>query len=198
MGTLFKLKSFYVRTFTSQKYQEYFIVKNIFEHNTIVSIQWFEFFFHELFNESFYNYLFEASVYKKNLQLVQYLIDKTNFNLPQQKILLSSLNHQLLTQNLKEKNYFSWLAIIASHSNLQLLGLEKQYHYEDYFIFISYLFKHNILKQQFNNDITKKLILENCHKNAQKMFENLFLELKLSCKNNKAPQNVVPYKVKKI
>lgn len=197
MGLLFKLKCFFIRTFKSQKYQEFFITKSIFSNNhTLDALQFFENFFNSLFNTSFYNYLFEASIYKKDFNTLEYLINKINLDIPQEKALLNQIFQHLTTSDLKSKNYFSWLAIISSHTNFQLMGLEKNYNYEDHYSFVSYFLTHDKVKKYFNNIQTQELILENCHDNAQKMFAALFLDIKLSSK--KALPKVMPSKVKKI
>lgn len=197
MGLLFKLKCFFIRTFKSKKYQEFFVTKSIFSNQyTIDNLQFFEKSFKSLFRSSFYNYLFEASIYKKDINTLEYLINKINLDIPQDKALLSHINLQLLTSDLKSKNYFAWLAIMSSHTNFQLMGLEKNYNYEDHYSFVSYFLKHDKIKKYFNNFQTQELILENCHNNAQKMFSALFLDIKLSTK--KALPKVMPSKVKKI
>lgn len=196
MGNLFTLKCLFIRIFKPIQYQQCFIIKTIFEKSSIDYLQQLEIHFSQVFNTQFYNYVFEAAIYKKNLAVIQYLIDKTDFNIVQNKKIIHELHNKILTDNLKQDNYFAWLAIISSHSNLQLLGLEKNYHYDDYFNIVAYLLRHDKLKHFFYNEYTKELILSYCHDNAKKMFQSLFLELKLS--NKKALQNVVPYKVVKI
>lgn len=197
MGLFFKIKSIYIRTFKPKKYQEFFIIKTIFSSfNPLDTLKFFEKSFQNLFSTEFYNYLFEASIYKKNLCLLEYLFDKINLEIPQEKTLLSNVHQQLLTNSLRFKNYFSWLAIISSHTNLQLMGLEKNYNYEEHYGFVHHFITHHKIKHYFTNTTTQELILENCHNNAKKMFAALFMDIKLS--NKKALQNEVPSKVKKI
>lgn len=180
MGFFFQVKCFYIQLFKDIKYIEYYIIKFVFSSKEELNTLFFmEKKFHKIFNIQFYNYLFEAAIYKKNLILVEYLIDKIDLALLHEKSTLNAVQTQLLTNKLKSENYFSWLAIIASHTNLQLMGLEKVYDYSEHFNFISYLLKHNKVNQFFRDKITQEIILKNCHEHAKKMFDLLFLELQL-------------------
>ena len=128
---------------------------------------------------------------------MEYLIDKIDLNIKQEKLIINKIHSQLLTSNLKNEDYFSWLAIIASHSNFHLLGLEKKYDYLDYYPLTSYLLKHVKIKEFFIQEKTQQLVYNNCHTNAKKMFENLFLEIHLSNKKT-LPHIVSSKKINKI
>lgn len=189
MGFIFKLKCFWIKHFKSKDFQNFFITKEIFKHNSLEKLYYFENNFN--FNTAFYNYLLEAAIFKKNYKITEYLLEKSDLNFIHEKSVISSITNQILTDNLKEKNYFSWLAILASHTNLQLMNLEKKYDYEEHIDFVTLILTHKKTSIFFNNELTKSIILDYCHENAKKMFELLFLELKLK---TKAPQEVKPKK----
>lgn len=197
MGWFFKFKFFYIHFFKNLKYREYYTITSIFGNkNPLDTLLFFEKNFQNLFNTKYYNYLFESAVYKKNIDLIEYLIDKIDLNIKQEKLIINNLHSQLLTSNLKSEDYFSWLAIIASHSNFHLLGLEKKYDYLEHYHLTSYLLKHVKIKEFFIQETTQQLIYKNCHENAKKMFEKLFLEIHLS--NKKTLPIVSSKKINKI
>jgi len=191
MGLIFKLQCFLIKHFKSKDFQNYFITKKVFEYKSLNLLHYFEHKFSLNFNIDFYNYLLEAAIFKKEYKITEYLLDKSDLNFIQNKSVISNITTQILTDNLKEKNYFSWLAILASHTNLQLMNLEKVYNYEEHINFVTLVLTHKKTSNFFNNDETKSTILNYCHENAKKMFELLFLDIKLK---QKAPQEVKPKK----
>jgi hypothetical protein len=69
------------------------------------------------------------------------------------------------------------------------MNLEKQYNYEEHIDFVTLLLTHKNTCVFFNNEETKQIIFNYCHENAKKMFELLFLGIRLK---TKASQDVNP------
>ena len=154
MGIIYNIKCFWIKHFKSTDYQNFFITKEIFNAKSLNLLNFFEFKFQKNFNLEFYNYLLEAAIFKKNYIITEYLLEKSDLNFIQNKSVISNITTQILTDNLKNKNYFSWLAILASHTNLQLMNLEKQYNYEEHIDFVTLILTH---KKTSNFSIMMKL-----------------------------------------